>query len=178
MTFSTTTTASTPRHQRRESWCFGPPNPFSEEEAAWWRRHQPTIDRWLSSMEEADDPWWQAAEHAAFCLVSSREGVYTWDGFSVSRFLFEDLWEGGTVGFFGSTEKFFDHLVEALQRFVSDAVVEASAGERWIAQMQEAREDFLRCFDEATPGNEAAAIAARYMDKEPRTQASLADLFP
>lgn len=148
--------------RRKAGWRFGPPKPFSEQDAAWWKRHEPTVDRWLTAMEESGDPWWQAAEHAADCLVASRDFDRTWDGFSVSSFFFGYLWEGGTVGLFGSVEKFFDHLVEALERFVTDGVVAATVGERWLAEMRAARTDFLRCFDEATSESEATAIARRH----------------
>lgn len=168
MTCSSTSASAAARETGRgANWTFGPPNPFSDEEAAWWKRHEPTIDRWLTSMEEADDPWSRAAEHAASCLVANREDTYSWDGFSVSSFLFEDLWEGGTVGFFGSADRFFDDLVEALRHFVADAVIDASLGERWIEEMLAAREDFVHCYDEATPQAEAIAIVQRRLWTRP-----------
>jgi hypothetical protein len=154
--------------RRTDEWCFGPPNHFSEKVAAWFKRHEPTVDRWLKEMEKAGDPWWQSAEHAAYCLVASREWDLTWDGFSVPIFLFRDQWEGGTVAIFGSVEKFFGQTVEALQRFVADGLVEASVGERWLAEMRDAREDFLRCYDPATPESESMAIARRYLDPSRR----------
>lgn len=150
---------------RSDGWTFGPANPFSEDQRQWYARHLPTVDRWLTELEDAGDPWWVSAEHAASCLVSNREmnvAEPTWDGFDVGEFLFLDLWEGGTVGSFGSVPIFFDHLVEALRRFTADGIVEAEAGRAWIAQMLDAREDFIRCYDEATPSAESRAIARRH----------------
>ncbi len=148
---------------RRDDWVFGPPNPFSKREADWYKRHEPMVDRWLSDMEQAKDAWWQSAEHAAFCLVSSREFEgYSWNGFEVSHFLFHDLMEGGTVGCHGSTEVFFDQLIEALQRFVQGGLVDAARGEQWLTEMKEARGDFLRCYDEATSQSERRAIVKRH----------------
>ncbi len=142
---------------RGEGWRFGPPNPFGQREAAWWKRHEATVDRWLAEMEAAEDPWWQSAEHAAHCLVA-RDFEWTWDNFSVANFLFCELCEGGTVGIFGSTEKFFEQLVEALERFVADALIPASKGERWLDEMRGARADFLRCYAATTSETEAMAI--------------------
>lgn len=156
---------------RKDGWSLGPPNFFSEKDAAWWKRHEPTVDRWLTEMEAASDPWCQAAEHAAYCLVASREFDLTWDGFSVSSFLFGDLSEGGTVGFFGSAEKFFDHLVETLRRFAFDGLVEAAEAERWLSEMADARRDFLRYYDAATPESEAMAIARRRRMQDRATSA-------
>jgi len=123
------------------------------------------VDRWLTELEGAGDPWAQSAEHAAACLVARSEfdDDYGWDGFSVSTFLFRDLWEGGTSGAFGSRARFFDQLLEALQRFASDGLVDPAMAAAWVAEMREARADFLRCFDEATPERESMAIAGRHL---------------
>ena len=146
--------------RRQPGWCFGPPHPYSREEAAWWKRHEPTVDRWIGKMEARNDPWWQSAEHAAFCLAG-RNGAWRWDRFCVHELLFRELWEGGTVGLFGSTQKFFEHLLEALERFVADGLVPASSGARWLGEMREAREDFLRCYASTTATKDAIAIAQR-----------------
>jgi len=152
-------------HTRRDHWTLGPRHLFSETQKEWYARHQPTVDRWLTELEDAGDPWWVSAEHAARCLVSNREmnvAEPTWDGFDLGEFLFSDLWEGGTVGYYGSVPIFFDHLVEAMRRFVADGLVEAEAGRTWVAQMLDARDDFIRCYDDATPSAESNAIARRY----------------
>ncbi len=146
---------------RSDTWVFGGPNHLCEQDAQWWKRHEPIVDRWLSEMELAKDPWSQSAEHAAFCLVSSRELDGSWDGFAVCPFLFRDLMEGGSVGVYGSTEVFFDQLLEALQRFVKDGLIDGERGEQWLAEMQDARGDFLRCYDQATTEREALAIVKR-----------------
>ncbi len=130
--------------RRPQGWNFGSGLMDSDEEKQWWKRHEPTVDKWLTELEEAGDPWNQSAEHAAYCLVSSRWMEWTWEGFSVQSFLYQDLLEGGTVGFFGSSEKFYDQTVEALQRFVNDGIIEKPVGEKWIAELVASREGFLR----------------------------------
>ena len=152
-------------HLRPETWTFGPIHHFSDEHQEWWARHAPTVDRWLTELEGADDPWWPSAAHAAHCLVSNREmnvAEPTWDGFDVGEFLFDDLWNGGTHGMFGSSPIFFDHCVEALRRFAADGLIERDAAETWLAQLTDARPDFVRCFDEKTDELESLAIAAKY----------------
>lgn len=156
-----------PMPLRREDWCFGGRRAASGREAAWWERHEPTVDRWLREMEARRDPWWQSAEHAAFCLAA-RDETWSWEGFSVQELLFRELWEGGTMGVFGSIEKFFEHVVEALERFVADGLVSQSQGERWLEEMREARADFMRCYVTGSE-EEAIAIARRRL----RTVATL-----
>src|SRR5690606_3173957 len=153
---------STEMPRRRADWSFGPRRPFSEESAAQWKRYEPTVDKWLTEMEAAGDPRWQSAEHAAQCLVADVVDFgKSWGERSVAEFLFSDLWEGGTVGFFGSHEILFDQLVEAMRRFVSDGLVDARAGKRWLRELADMRGDFLRCYDPETSEEAALAIARR-----------------
>jgi len=152
--------------KRSEDWCLGPRNPYTPEEAEWWARHTPTVDRWLTEMEEAGDEWWPSAAHAAFCLLSCRTDDdlgESWDYFDVDRFLFQELWSGGTVGIHGSVPIFFEHLVEALRRFIADGLVDAERGEPWLARMQAAGDDFMRCYSEETSERDAMEIAKGYL---------------
>ena len=155
-------------HVREKDWSFGSRS-ASAAVRAWWASHEPAVDEWLSEMEQAGDEWWQSAEHAAHCLVSYREhvaelrgGEPSWEDLDVGDFLFHDLWEGGTVGMFGSAPIFFDHLVEAMRRFGRAGVVEKERADRWVAEMEAARDDFVRCYDEETPEEESIAIAGRH----------------
>src|ERR1043165_6786017 len=87
---------------------FGPIHASSPANAAFWNLHDPVVRKWILEMQAAGDPWWQSALHAAYCLVSYREldldgsSLLHWDTFDVEYFLFRDLSEGGTVGFYGS----------------------------------------------------------------------------
>lgn len=151
---------------RSEGWTFG--SSCAETQGEWWARHTPTVDRWLTELEDAGDPWWRSAEHAAFCLVSYPEYEShppRWDCFDVGRFLFRDLSEGGTVGFFGSVAIFFDQLVEALRRFEADGLLGAAAPGAWVAQMLAARDDFLAYYDEHTSPSVRDAIRDRHLPR-------------
>lgn len=151
---------------RPEDWSFGPFHCFNPKERDWYARHAPTVERWLTEFEEARDPWWQSAEHAASCLVMATVTETTdepsWDVFDVRDFLFSDLWEGGTVGFFGSVPIFFDQLMEALRRFAADGLVDAALAEGWLAVMSDAREDFIHCYDEETSERSSIEISRRW----------------
>lgn len=153
--------------KRAKNWTFGS-GYVSDEEKSWYVSHEPAVDRWLTELEAAGDEWWVSAEHAARCLVSHRiyETLFVgqpldWQQFDVASFLFEDLWNGGTVGIFGSVPIFFDHLVEAFRRFILAGLVNEVDGARWLLELVDARDDFLRCFDEATGEPEALLIARR-----------------
>ena len=114
------------------------------------------------------------AEHAAHCLLASRDemscgkNAYRWEGFCVGTFLFRELSEGGTVGIFGSVEKFLDQLVETLERFAAAGLISEGDGCRWVAEMRAARCDFLRYYDAATSEDEAIAIARRHLPRARR----------
>lgn len=145
-------------HVRTSDWTFGPLHPYSEEQAAWWRMHEPIVDEWLREMEAAGDPWWQSAQHAAYCLVSYHEfraemegGAPSWDRFDVADFLFHDLAEGGTVAMFGSVAIFFDQLVEAFRRFAEAGLIDADKARTWLAELEPAREEFIRHYDDDRP---------------------------
>ncbi|RLB53365.1 MAG: hypothetical protein DRJ42_12145 [Deltaproteobacteria bacterium] len=151
---------------RPKDWSFGPLHFYNPKERDWYARHTPTVERWLTEFEEAGDPWWQSAEHAASCLVSSTvfvtQGRPSWDAFNVPDFLFSELWEGGTVGFFGSVPIFFDQLMEALRRFAADGLVDAAVAADWLTEMKSAREDFIRCYDDETSELAATEISRRW----------------
>ncbi|MBW2462481.1 MAG: hypothetical protein JRH11_12605 [Deltaproteobacteria bacterium] len=95
-------------------------------------------------------------------LVFVTQGRPTWEAFDVPDFLFSELWEGGTVGFFGSVPIFFDQMMEALRRFAADGLVDATAAEGWLAVMSDARKDFIECYDEETSERSAAKISRRW----------------
>ncbi len=156
-------------HVRSSDWKFGPLRPSSESEAAWWAMHEPVVDEWLREMEATRDPWWQSAQHAAYCLVSHQEyraeekrAERSWDELSVPDFLFHDLHEGGTVGLFGSVEIFFDQLVEALRRFGAAGIVDPDKAGVWLDELAAARDDFIRYYAEDTSDEEADAIRSRH----------------
>ena len=157
-------------YTRKDDWRFGCSGSSMAWAAEWYGRHEPVVDRWLHELEAAQDPSWPAAEHAAFCLVHHRasetDGRPDWEAFDVTGFLFQDLPEGGTVGLQGPVEEFFDHLVEIFRRFVEADLVDAERGEEWLAELTEAREDFLVLFDEERPWEEREAIWLRRLGRE------------
>jgi hypothetical protein len=156
-----------------EDWSFGSYG-WSAEERAWYARHEPTVRRWIEERIKARDPYWMAARHAAWCLVTHRiveaemtGSVPTWACFDVGDFLFHDLWEGGTVGLEAPPEVFFDQLAEVFGRFVADGLIDREPGERWLAQLLAAREDFVRCYDPDTSTEEAMVISDRHRPGAP-----------
>lgn len=135
---------------RVEEFQFGPRrSACSAERCAFWDLHTPVVRAWIEEMQRAGDEWWQSAEHAAFCLVSAREHALNgeellhWDDFDVEEFLFLDLSMGGTVGIYGSVSIFFDHVVQAFERFIAAGIITADKGATWLAQMRASRARFL-----------------------------------
>lgn len=151
--------------KRPTDWSFGPYKYYCAADQQWYERAEPTVDRWLLELEEARDPWWQSAEHAASCLVSSMDFERSWEGFSVATFLFRYMCEGGTAGTYGSVEVFFDHLVEAMRRFGTERVVPPSRAVVWCAQMTAARRDFIRIYDSDCTEKEQRAIMRKYFSR-------------
>ena len=136
------------------------------EAREFFERHRPPAEAWLTELEDVHDPFIASAAHAAFCLLSSfvfseRQPPYDWLSFDVSDFLFRDLAEGGTVGMDGPVATFFDHLIEALQRFTDAGAIEAALGARLVAEMEEAREDFERFYHPDSSDEELEAIERR-----------------
>lgn len=157
---------------RSENWKFGGNSSYCEIRREWYERHEPVVERWLAEMETAQDPWWRSAEHAAFCLVSclefkmgDRPGPPSWDDFEVEDFLFTDLSEGGTVGFFGSVEIFFHQLIESLRRFCVAEIIDPEVCRKWTDEMLDAQADFLRYYDEDTDELESAQIRCRRLGR-------------
>lgn len=132
-----------------EVYQFGPCGSVCEEERAFWNLHEPVMQEWMAQMREAGDEWWQSAEHAAHCLASYRVFEWhsgaelNWSEFDVDDFLFHDLSEGGTVGLFGSVPIFYDHIVEAFERFLAAGIIDAAQGKVWLVQIREAKDRFL-----------------------------------
>lgn len=147
----------------------------SPEAHAFFERHREPTELWLAELEAAEDPFVASAAHAVFCLLSSfvfaEEPTYDWLSFEPADFLFRDLAEGGTVGMDGPAEVFFDQLVEALRRFVDAGVVDAPLGAQLVAEMLDAREDFLRFHDPAASDDELDAIERRRTTRPPMMSA-------
>lgn len=124
----------------------------SDEENAFWDLHEPAVRAWVEEMRAAGNDWWQSAEHAAYCLASNRQFAWyggaklDWSAFDVEEFLFHDLHEGGTVGFYGSVPIFFDQLVEAFERFIAAGIIDSDNGAKWLAQLRGSRSRFLKYY--------------------------------
>jgi hypothetical protein len=138
---------------------------FSDEPHPFLERHRAPVDAWLDELDAKDDPGFESAEHAVYCLLSSfhfaDHGEYDWAAFEVPSFLFGDLHESGTVAMFGSVALFFDHLVEALRRFAAAELMAPTTAARILTAMEDCRAAFVRYYDEATSNDEAMAIADR-----------------
>jgi len=135
-----------------EPFHFGHVEYESVEQKLFWEMHEPVVRAWITEMRARGDPWWQSAQHAADCLVSHREfegeqtGELHWREFDVDNFLFHDLHEGGTVGFFGSVPIFFDQLVEAFERFLAAGIIDKELGTPWLGQLRASRARFLNYY--------------------------------
>jgi hypothetical protein len=57
----------------------------------------------------------------------------------VQELVFFDLVQGGTAAQFGSVPIFYEHVLEAFERFMRAGIIDATKGAQWIEQLRAAK---------------------------------------
>jgi len=155
----------------RDDWCFGPRSSYHPGEKAFYARHEPIVRAWIEEgVASGTIPFVDEAEHAAFCLVSSREMDWRdgpeprWEGFDLDDFLWSDLCEGGTVGLY-EPRRFFHRMVEIVERFGQAGLIDDPSWPGWLARMRTLEEDFVRFYGETPAEEELRRFMAPRVDE-------------